>query len=140
MIVGSDWIVASGVGPLRVCFGENQVAEVRRAERVAELLLRELSAMLLMDLKDPRLRGVTLTAVTMTDDLRRARIYFSHIEGSARAAAAIAGFKSASGFIRREIGRALGLRYTPDLDFEFDPGPERAARIGELLRETRAKP
>jgi len=95
--------------------------------------------MLLMDLKDPRLRNVTLTGVTMTDDLRRGRVFFSHLEGRARADAAIAGFKSASGFIRREIGRSLGLRYTPELDFEFDPGPERAARIGELLRDTRAK-
>ncbi len=115
------------------------MSEVRRAERVAELVLRELSAMLIRDLKDPRLRGITLTGVTMADDLRHGRVYFSHIEGKAKAAAAVAGFKSASGFIRREIGRSLGLRYTPELDFEFDPGPERAARIGELLREARPK-
>ena len=103
------------------------------------MVLRELSAMLIKDLKDPRLRGITLTGVTMGDDLRRGRVFFSHIEGRARAEAAIAGFRSAGGFIRREIGRALGLRYTPELDFEFDPGPERAARIGELLRDTREK-
>ena len=112
----------------------------RRSERVAELVLRELSAMLIRDLKDPRLRGVSLTGVTMTDDLRHGRVGFSHIEGSAKAAAAVAGFRSAAGFIRREIGRSLGLRYTPELDFEFDPGLERAARIGELLREGRPKP
>jgi len=69
--------------------------------------------------------------------LRHARIFFSHLEGSSRAAAAIAGFKSASGFIRREIGRTLGLRYTPDLEFEFDPGIERAARIDALLKDAR---
>lgn len=107
---------------------------------MAELVLRELSAMLLRDLKDPRLRGVSLTSVSMTDDLRRGRVGFSHIEGSVKAAAAVAGFKSAAGFIRREIGRSLGLRYAPELDFEFDPGLERAARIGELLREGRPKP
>ena len=95
--------------------------------------------MLIRDLKDPRLRGVTLTGVTMADDLRRGRVFFSHIEGKAKAAAAIAGFKSAAGFIRREIGRAVALRYIPDLDFEFDPGLERAARIGELLRDNRPK-
>jgi len=88
--------------------------------------------MLIRDLKDPRLRGVSLTGVTMTDDLRRGRVGFSHIEGSVKAAAAVAGFKSAAGFIRR-------LRYTPELDFEFDPGLERAARIGALLREGRPK-
>jgi ribosome-binding factor A len=111
----------------------------RRPGRVAEMVLRELSQMLLRDLKDPRLRGVTLTAVRMTDDLRHGRVFFSHLEGRARAAEAVRGFRSAGGFIRRQIGRALGLRYTPELDFEFDPGPESAARIGALLREARPK-
>ena len=94
--------------------------------------------MLVRDLRDPRLRGITLTSVKMDDDLRHARVYFSHLEGSARANAAIAGFKSASGFIRREIGK-LGLRYTPDLDFEFEPGLERAARIDALLKQAMPK-
>lgn len=113
--------------------------EGRRPERVAEMVLRELSQMLLRDLKDPRLRGVTLTGVRMTDDLRHGRVFFSHLEGRAHAAEAVRGFRSASGFIRRQIGRSLGLRYAPELDFEFDSGPESAARIGELLRESRSK-
>jgi ribosome-binding factor A len=92
--------------------------------------------MLVRDLRDPRLRGITLTGVKMDDDLRHGRVYFSHLEGSARAPAAIAGFKSASGFIRREIGKALALRYTPELNFEFDPGLERAARIDALLKQS----
>jgi ribosome-binding factor A len=119
--------------------GDRQVSEPRRADRVSEMVLRELSAMLVRDLKDPRLRGITLTGVEMTDDLRHARVFFSHLEGSARASAAIAGFHSASGFIRREIGRSLTLRYAPELEFQFDPGPERAARIDALLREARTK-
>jgi ribosome-binding factor A len=111
------------------------VAEVKRADRVSELVLRELSQLLIRELKDPRLRGITLTRVQMDDDLRHGRVYFSHLEGKSRAVAALAGFKSASGFIKREIGRALNLRRTPDLEFEFDPGLEHAARIGLLLRE-----
>ncbi len=110
----------------------------RRPERVAEMVLRELSQLLLRDLKDPRLRGVTLTHVRMSDDLRHGRVFFSHLEGRARAAEATKGFRSASGFIRRHIGRALQLRYTPELDFEFDAGIESAARVDALLRE--AKP
>ncbi|HVA80787.1 MAG TPA: 30S ribosome-binding factor RbfA, partial [Candidatus Binataceae bacterium] len=78
------------------------MSEARRPERVAEMVLRELSALLMRDLRDPRLRGITLTSVTMTDDLRHGRVYFSHLEGSARAAEAVAGFRSANGFIRRE--------------------------------------
>jgi ribosome-binding factor A len=113
--------------------------EPRRPERVAEAVLRELSQMLLRDLKDPRLRGVTLTAVRMSDDLRRGWVFFSHLEGEPRAKAAAQGFQSAGGFIRHRIGRELGLRFTPQLDFEFDPGIERAARIEALLREGHAK-
>jgi ribosome-binding factor A len=115
------------------------VSDAHRSERVAELVLRELSELLLRNLKDPRLRGLTLTGVTISDDLRRGKVFFSHLEGHERAVAAAAGFRSASGFIRREIGRALGLRYTPELEFVFDSGPERAARIGELLRGPAAK-
>lgn len=116
------------------------MAEAHRPERVAELVLRELSAMLVRDLKDPRLRGVTLTSVKMSDDLRHGRVSFSHLEGSSRAAEAVAGFRSASGFIRREIGRSLSLRYTPELEFEFDQGAENAARIDSLLRASRKQP
>jgi ribosome-binding factor A len=108
--------------------------ENRRPERVAEMVLRELSLLLLRDLKDPRLRGVTLTRVKMSDDLRHGRIFFSHLEGSAHAAESQRGFRSASGFIRRHIGRVLQLRYTPELDFEFDPGLENASRVDALLR------
>ena len=115
------------------------MAEARRSERVSELVLRELSLLLIRELKDPRLRGITLTRVQMDDDLRHGRVYFSHLEGKRHAADALAGFKSASGFIRREIGRTLKLRVTPELDFEFDPGLEHAARIGELLRENPPK-
>jgi ribosome-binding factor A len=113
--------------------------EGRRSERVAELVLRELSQLLIRELKDPRLRGITLTRVEMDDDLRHGRVYFSHLEGKPRAAGALAGFKSASGFIKREIGKALNLRRTPELEFEFDPGIEHAVRIGALLRENAPK-
>jgi len=114
-------------------------SEVRRAERVAEMALRILSELLLRELRDPRLRGVTLTSVAMTDDLRRARVFFSLLEGSARSADAIAGFRSAQGFIRKRLGDELALRYTPELDYQFDPGLERAARIDQLLRASRPR-
>jgi len=111
----------------------------RRPGRVAEMVLRELSLMLLRDLRDPRLRGVTLTSVRMSDDLRQGRVFFSHFEGRSHAADAVKGFASAEGFIRRNIGRVLGLRYTPQFVFEFDPGLENAARVEELLRASRPR-
>ena len=103
------------------------------------MVLRELAQMLVRDLKDPRLHGVTVTRVKMSDDLRHGRVFFSHLEGRAHAPDSIKGFRSASGFIRGHIGRALQLRYTPELDFEFDPGIENAARVDELLRANRPR-
>jgi ribosome-binding factor A len=109
--------------------------EGRRSDRIGEAVLREISALLMRDIKDPRLRGVTLTAVKVTPDLRHARIYFSLLEGPQRVREATLGFRSAAGFIRQKIGRDLGLRYAPELDFEFDASAERAARIDALLRK-----
>ena len=82
--------------------------EGRRPERVAEMVLRELSAMLLRDLKDPRLNNVTLMSVEMTDDLRLGRVFFSSLEGASRADSVVAGFESASGFIGSSLPRAFG--------------------------------
>ncbi len=113
--------------------------EGRRPERVAELVLRELSEMLLRDLKDPRLRGVTLTEVRMTDDLRHGRVFFSHLEGASRSKQVIIGFQSAAGFIRKKLGRELGLRYAPEFEFEYDPSIEHGSRIEALLREARTR-
>ena len=73
-------------------------------------------------LKDPRLRGITLTRVHMDDDLRHGRVYFSHLEGKERAPAAQAGFKSARGFIQPRDWSSMNLRPHPELEFEFDPG------------------
>jgi len=63
--------------------------------------------MLLRDLRDPRLRGISVTRVKMADDLRHGRVFFSHLEGRTHAGDAVKGFQSASGFIRRAIGRTL---------------------------------
>ncbi len=111
----------------------------RRPERVAEALLRELSALLYRDLKDPRLRGVTLTGVEVTPDLRHARVYFSHLQGVERGRDAVEGFRRAAGHIRQKLGRTLALRYTPEFEFQYDAGVERAARIDELLRKEQTR-
>jgi ribosome-binding factor A len=106
----------------------------RRPERVAEAILREIAGMLQREIKDPRLRGVTLTRTEVSADLRHCQVFFSHLEGSAKAAQALAGFERAGGFIRQHIGRLLGLRVTPQLTFSFDYSVENAVRIDSLLR------
>ena len=111
----------------------------RRPERVAHRVQEELAQLLLRELRDPRLRDVHVTAVRMTPDLRSARIFFRTLAGGEAAAPALAAFERATPFIRSALGRGLGLRYVPDLHFEYDTVIDSAARMEAALAEA-AKP
>ncbi|MCD8004965.1 MAG: 30S ribosome-binding factor RbfA [Oscillospiraceae bacterium] len=105
-----------------------------RIGRVNEEIQRELSA-LLRRVKDPRVTGlVSVTAVETTPDLRYARVFVSVADKSA-AAQVLAGLKSASGWLRRELGQALSLRYTPELIFQRDDSIDKGAHILDMLRD-----
>jgi ribosome-binding factor A len=106
---------------------------------VGDLLHRELSRLLLREIKDPRLRDVTITAVRVSADLRHAWIAFT---GGApgRTEEQLQGLRSATGFLRGQLGRALQLRYAPELAFEVDESVERTLTIMRLLREVRTEP
>ena len=106
----------------------------KRAYRVGGQVQKELSDLLLKEIMDPRLDSVTIMRVNMTDDLRSARIYFSVADGEKRKAGAIAGFKSASTYLRRKLSRRLELKYMPELQFVYDEAFERAARIDTVLK------
>ena len=77
---------------------------------------------------------VTLSAVDVSDDLQHARVYFSTALSSSSPEEAQAGLERASGFLRREIGRRLDLRYAPKLNFHYDESFDRGARIEQTLR------
>lgn len=83
---------------------------------------------------DPRLREVTVTAVRMTPDLRVARVYVRTLGDPGLRDAMMRALGKAAHFLRGEIGRALGLRVTPELRFEYDTVPDTAARVETLLR------
>ena len=105
-----------------------------RADRVGEQIQRTVAALLIKDLKDPRLEQVTITGVKMTRDLRIARIYFATAANAADTReAALEGFNSAAGFIRKAL-RELGLRYLPELFFHYDTSLDYAAHIDALLK------
>lgn len=114
--------------------------ENKRSKRVAERAREEL-ALLLRTLSDPRLHGVVVTRVEVTDDLSFARVFFRKYEvGSNGASEAerktiLRGFDAASGRIRRDVARALGLRVAPTFRFLYDEGIDAQHRIEELLRE-----
>nr|WP_325301555.1 30S ribosome-binding factor RbfA [uncultured Oscillibacter sp.] len=109
-----------------------------RIHRINDEIQRELAAQL-RNLKDPRVSGmVSITRVDTTNDLRYARVYVSALD-KAREKDVLKGLKSASGFLRRELGHALQLRYTPELQFIGDGSIEHGAHILELLRQEEEK-
>lgn len=107
----------------------------KRSEKVAEVIHETVSELLVKGLKDPRIGFVTITSVKMTDDLHLARIYFSVMGTDEEKKATKSGLNSARGFIRRELGKNLRMRYVPDVVFEYDQTIEKASRIETLLRE-----
>lgn len=107
-----------------------------RISRINEEIQRELSEQF-RRLKDPRVSQtgmVSITRVDTTGDLRYARIYVSALDKS-QEKEVLKGLKSAAGFLRRELGRSLQLRYTPELQFVADDSIQHGAHILEILRQ-----
>ena len=113
------------------------MATSRRVARVSELIKREVSKMLLQDIKDDRVGAgmVSVTEVEASGDLQHAKIFVS-IYGTAEAKAeTMAGLKAATGFVRSELGRRIRLRRTPEVIFLEDNSLERGDRILNLLNQ-----
>jgi ribosome-binding factor A len=107
-----------------------------RVVQVGAQIREEFMAIIRRDLKDPRIGFVSITEVRMSPDLRSARVRVSVLGGEEEGRATLAGLRSASGLIRRELGRRLqNLKFTPDLRFEIDPSIEYSVRISKTLRE-----
>jgi ribosome-binding factor A len=109
--------------------------DFKRAERVGDLIKREISEMLIRGIKDPRIGLATITKVTISDDLRAAKVYFSVMGGEADRERTRQGLVSATGFIKREVGKRIRLRYVPEIVFEFDPSLEYVDHINRLIQE-----
>ena len=111
----------------------------KRTERVSDQMKQEIADILMRKIKDPRIGFVTVTDVDLADDLRNAKVFVSVYGGDDQKKASLEGLKSASSFIRSELGRRMRLRYVPELLFRFDATVERGAHIMELLREIEDK-
>lgn len=85
-------------------------------------------------IRDPRLSHATITDVTMSRDLRLARIYFSAQDGVEKKETLLSAFESAKGFIKRELAKELGLRYMPDLTFFYDESFDYGDQINRVLK------
>lgn len=106
---------------------------MRRPERLAETLREEIGEIVGYELSDPRLIAVTVTEVSVSDDMRDAKVYVTVDGSEAEIRSAMAALHKASGFVRQQLTLNLDLRHAPHLHFMRDTAGERAARIDELL-------
>ncbi|MDD5761867.1 MAG: 30S ribosome-binding factor RbfA [bacterium] len=106
-----------------------------RPARVGEKIREELSLLLVRKVNDPGLAPVTVTEVSVTPDLRIAHVNYSALVAPEERPAVAKALRRSSGFLRRELGHLLGLRYAPELQFHYDDSFDRGARIDAILRE-----
>ena len=104
-----------------------------RSRRIAEQVQRELSDIIRLELKDPRVGMITLTDVEVTPDNAHARIYFTLLGDASRIEEAQAGLQHAVGYLRRELAHRLKTRIVPQLHFEYDASVERGIRLSKLI-------
>jgi ribosome-binding factor A len=107
--------------------------EFARHQRLGTQIMRTLSELLRFESKDPRVRGVSLTAVDLSRDLSVAKVYFSLVNPEDSAAIAQEGLDKAAGFLRGRLGKAIKVRHVPELRFIHDDSIEHGAKISELI-------
>ncbi len=114
---------------------EGIVANKTRIGRIAERIREELSEIMVMQINDPRLAGVSITDVEVDRELAFAEVFYSCVEGAVRSDEILAGFQHAQGFLRSELARRVELRAFPRLRFHWDPTFERAEKIERLFAQ-----
>lgn len=107
--------------------------EKPRARRLGEQIQRELTDLLRRDVKDERIGNVTITAVSVTGDLRTARVYYLVFGKEGPDPKVQKGLESAAGFLRNALSKSLMIRYTPTLSFELDTSIEHGVRLTQLI-------
>ena len=106
-----------------------------RVRKIQEFIKQEVSKMLLNELKDPRIGFVTVTDARITGDLRDATIYVSLFGDDEAKKQTLEALKRATGYIRTEVGKRLGIRYSPPLVFAEDPSPGYGMKIDHIRHD-----
>jgi ribosome-binding factor A len=104
-----------------------------RAARVADVIQRELADLIRNELKDPRVGFASIVKVEVSADIRHAKVYVSVLGDEKQQKESIRALQNAAGFLRSEVGRALQIRYTPELHFVLDESIAHGVRIAQLL-------
>jgi ribosome-binding factor A len=113
--------------------------EFPRSRRIAEQVQRELSDIIRLELKDPRVGMITLTDVEVSQDQSHAKVFFTLLGDEPRIADATAGLQHASGFLRSQLAQRMRLRIVPQLQFKYDESVERGMRLSQLIDEAIAQ-
>lgn len=104
-----------------------------RTDRVAEQIQRELAELVRLEVKDPRVRMVTITGVEVTRDYSHAKVFYTTLEGASDKVQQ--GLERAAGFLRSQLAHAMKLRITPQLHFVFDESVERGIHLSQLIEQ-----
>ena len=107
--------------------------EFSRASRIADQIQRDLSEVIRLELKDPRVGLVTITSVDLTRDLSHAKVYVTALGESDAAEQAVGALQHAAGFLRSQLARTLKVRVLPQLQFVYDASVERGIRLSQLI-------
>ena len=108
---------------------------IARSARIADQIQRELAELIRLELRDPRVRLVTLTAVELSRDQSHAKVYFTVLGSEAEAKETLEGLQRAAGFLRTNLAHRLSTRTVPDLHFAYDASIERGVRLSRLIDE-----
>jgi ribosome-binding factor A len=106
-----------------------------RLEKVNEQIKREISFIMQEELSDPRLSFVSITHVDVSKDLRTAKVFFSVLGSGAQVKSAQLGLDKARSLIRRELGRRIKMRFTPELTFKYDDSLQFGVQLEETIKE-----
>jgi ribosome-binding factor A len=104
-----------------------------RSRRIAEQIQRELSDIIRVELKDPRVGMITITDVEMTRDNAHAKVFFTVLGQQPRIDEAAAGLQHAAGYLRSQVAQRIKIRVVPQLHFEYDASVERGIRLSQLI-------
>ncbi|MDO5728860.1 MAG: 30S ribosome-binding factor RbfA [Actinomycetaceae bacterium] len=115
------------------------MADETRQRKVADRIHETVARLLERRIKDPRLGFVTITDVRVTGDLQHATIFYTVYGSEEEAEQSARALRSAKGLIRSEVGKALGIRLTPAIEFKADALPQSAARIEDALARAKAE-
>jgi ribosome-binding factor A len=106
-----------------------------RSRRIAEQIQRELSDVIRLELKDPRVGMLTITDVEVSQDYSHAKVFFTTLGDAAKVSETVAGLARAAGFLRSQLAHRLKLRIVPQLQFKYDESVERGMRLSRLIDE-----